>query len=129
MRGFRQKMGLTLAASILCVLPSHATPIKLDLKKLLAQPQPKKLDYVPARAGWDGPEQRPPESNVYLQRYAPAASSHALRASLLAAAVPDWRAVLGLIALILFLRKTRKASSDEVPPSQQEPPANIPRAA
>ncbi len=120
---------IVVLGSMLCVVPSYATPIKLDLKKLLAQPQPKKLDYIPARAGWDGPEQRPPESNVYLQRYAPAASAHAMRASLLAAAVPDWRAVLGLIALIFVLRWTRKASRGEVPSSQQQPPVNEPRAA
>ncbi len=114
---------------MVCALPSQATPIKPDLKKLLAQPQPKKLDYIPARAGWDGPEQRPPESNVYLQKYAPAASAHAMRASLLAAAVPDWRAILALAALIFLLRWFRKASRDEAPSSQQQPPADVTRAA
>lgn len=111
------------------VLPTHATPLKLDLKKLLAQPQPKKMDYMPARAGWDGPEQRSPDLNVYLQKYAPAASAHAMRTTILAAAMPDWRAVLALILLIFVLRRVRKASQDELPTSHQQPPADIPRAA
>lgn len=110
-------------------LPARATPIKLDLKKLPAQPEPKKSEYIPARAGWNGPEQHSAESNLYTQRYGPEATSRALKASLLAAAVPDWRTVLGLIAVIFLLRRLRKVSLTEAPASHQRPPAEDPRAA
>jgi len=118
-----------LSCAIFMALPARATPIKPDLKKLLAQPAPKKTEYIPARAGWDGPEQRTPESNVYTQNYGPAATSRAMKASLLAAAVPGWQAVLSLIALIFLLRRLRKTSQVESPASQQEPPSEVPRAA
>lgn len=110
-------------------MPSYGTPIKPDLKKLLAQPEPKKPEYVPARAGWDGPEQHNPESNIYTQRFGPEATSRAMRASLLAAAVPDWRAIFGLIAVIFLLRRLKRTSAAEVPASHQQPSTEVPRAA
>jgi hypothetical protein len=114
---------------IFCSVPGHATPIKPNLKKLLAQPAPKKPAYIPARAGWDGPEQRTPEPNLYTQRYAPQASARAMKASLLAAAIPDWRAVLGVVLVIFLLRRLRRASPAETPASHQQPQADVPRAA
>jgi hypothetical protein len=116
-------------AIFLCATFAQATPIKPDLKKLLSQPQPKKLEYVPARAGWDGPEQPSPESDTFTQHYSSEASSRAIRASLLAAAVPDWRAVFAVVVVIFLLRRLRKASPDQAAASHQRPPADIPRAA
>ncbi len=114
---------------MLLALPSHATPIKPDLKKLLSQPQAKTPEYIPARAGWNGPEQREPSENIYVQRFGPTASARAVRASLMAAAMPDWRVVLGLVLAIFLLRRVRKASPVEVAASHQQPPAEVPRAA
>lgn len=38
-------------------IPSLATPIKVDLRKLLDQAgKTQTFQYVPARAGWNGPE-------------------------------------------------------------------------
>ena len=110
----------------LCATFAHATPIKPDLKKLLAQPAPRKQEYIPARAGWDGPELRMTNTEI---GYVPEASNRAARASLLAAAVPDWRAALAIILVILLLRRLRKASPDEAPASHHQPTADIPRAA
>src|SRR5690242_11529260 len=46
------------AAGLLTFLgaTSHASPIRPDLKKLLSQPIEQMPQYVPARAGWNGPE-------------------------------------------------------------------------
>jgi len=85
---------------------AHATPLQPDVRRmaaLAAQPQP---HFVPARAGWDGPElaQQPaPRAELY----AIGAAQRAMRASLLAAALPDWRAVGALAAAILLLRWLR----------------------
>jgi len=130
MRCFRQFwIAALLCGTFLGAATMKATPIKPNLKKLLAQPAPKKPAYIPARAGWDGPEQRAPEPNLYTQRYAPQASARAARASLLAAAIPDWRAVLAVILVIFLLRRLRRASPDETAASHQRPQADVPRAA
>jgi hypothetical protein len=49
---------LTLAGSLtLSAVPASATPIKVDIKKLLDQAEnTRPYEYVPARAGWNGPE-------------------------------------------------------------------------
>jgi hypothetical protein len=120
---------LCVVFTFLVAVACHATPIKPDLKKLLAQPVPKAPVYIPARAGWDGPEQKPPQESIYFQRYGPQASARAMRANLLAAAVPDWRTVLGLVALIFLLRRLRKASPEQHDASDQKSSAEIPRAA
>ena len=116
-------------AIFLCATFAQATPIKPDLKKLLSQPQPRKQEYIPARAGWDGPELPAVQSNIYMEHYGAEASSRAVRASLVAAAVPDWRAVLAVVAAILLLRRLRKATPEEAPASYHEPGTDIPRAA
>lgn len=89
-------------------LTAHATPIRPDIRKLLEQAPDQNPQFVPARAGWDAPEAaKTPQSspNPVLEKFSPAASAREARASLITAAIPDWRIVLALFALILFLRK------------------------
>jgi hypothetical protein len=90
--------------AVIVVIPAHATPIRPDVQRLLSQPQAP-AQFVPARAGWQGPETPPvPREAVALR---PSTAAKAMRASLLAAAIPDPWAVLAIAAAILFLRWMR----------------------
>jgi hypothetical protein len=91
---------LIAALAALLFVPAGATPIRPDLKRLLAEPQATQ-QFVPARAGWQGPE-TPTPPPVHAD-----ATSRAVRASLWAAAIPDPLAVLGIALAILFLRWVR----------------------
>jgi hypothetical protein len=89
---------------------SHASPIRPDLKKLLSQPIEQMPQYVPARAGWNGPEISSARTapNPTFESLSPAASARELRATLFATMMPDLR-ILALLALvILLLRRIRK---------------------
>jgi hypothetical protein len=89
----------------LAAVPIHATPIRPDVQRLLAAPAAPG-QFVPARAGWHGPETPMPVHglNGQLDR---ASSARAVRASLVAAAIPDPWAVLAIAAAILLLRWLR----------------------
>jgi hypothetical protein len=84
---------------------SHATPIKVDLRKLLdhaekAQP----FQYVPARAGWNGPEKPPvsistaviPQQDAEVRRW------------LVRLSVPDPFMVMAFTVAIFGLRMLRR---------------------
>jgi hypothetical protein len=107
-------------------MPGFATPKRLDLKKLLAQPQPKRQEFLPARAGWDGPEQVV-KPNAYMQHMEAATPN--IAAEWEAVLVPDWRILLLLTAAILGLRQLRKTTPRQQPASYQQPPADTLRAA
>jgi hypothetical protein len=90
---------------------SHASPIRPDIKKLLAQPaqQQQMPPYVPARAGWKGPEISTARTapNPTYESLSPAATARDVRATMLATMMPDYR-ILALLALvILLLRRIR----------------------
>lgn len=109
-------------------IPAAATPKRPDLKKLLSQPQTKSEPYIPARAGWDGPEQNP-QSVIYLQQLAALDSAQANRATLFNLLVPDWRVVLSLLATIFVLRYLKRTTSEASQASHEQPTGEIPRAA
>lgn len=93
------------------LMRSEATPIRPDLNTVLQKAQQDPPQQMPlARAGWNGPEMTPPSQNansIYNQ-YGPEASARHARASLLAAATPDYRAVAGILLVILLLRRMRQ---------------------
>jgi hypothetical protein len=108
-----RRIGITLALTAgLCIflsaIDAQATPIRPDIKKLVAQPQQDSAaQFMPARAGWEGPEMA---RNGRLDNPAledSAAATRAWRAALMAAATPDPGAILGILALIFLLRVLR----------------------
>lgn len=104
---------LLLAAA---VQSSNAAPIRPDLKQVLAGPPEDKTQFPLARAGWDGPEtqrNRTDAANPTLERLGPAATARAVRAELVSAAIPDYRAVAGILLVILLLRRIRKAREQQ----------------
>jgi hypothetical protein len=89
---------------------SQASPIRPDVRKLLSQPPIQMPQYVPARAGWNGPEISTARSapNPTFESLSPAATEREVRSTLMAMMMPDLR-ILALLALvILLLRRIRK---------------------
>jgi hypothetical protein len=104
-------LGLALSLGILLSFAprAQAVPIKPDLQKILNRQQ--NLHFVPARAGWYGPEMRPaPQAalNPVLEAYGPAATARSVRAALMAAAIPDPKALLAIGVLIVLMRILRQ---------------------
>ncbi len=114
-KSLAKRIGIALALTtglclFLAVIDAQATPIRPDIKKLVSQPQQDSAaDFMPARAGWDGPEmaRSDPAVNPTLEVYDSGASSRAWREALLTAATPDPGAVLGSVILIFLLRILR----------------------
>jgi hypothetical protein len=99
------------AAGLLAFLGAtgYASPIRPNIKKVLSQPSAPMPQYVPARAGWNGPEISTARTapNPTYESLSPARAARELRSSLLATMMPDMR-ILALIALvILLLRRIR----------------------
>ncbi len=110
------RLGLTAVLVILLVgADALATPIRPDIRKLVEQRQQESMpQFIPARAGWDGPEM-PPQArrNPSLETMGGAGMARAERAELISAATPDPRTVLGILALIILLRLLRRQDKDK----------------
>ena len=89
---------------------AYASPIRPDIKKLLAQPAAPTPQYVPARAGWNGPEISTARTapNPTYESLSPAAAARELHSTLMATMVPDYRVLVLLALVILLLRRMRK---------------------
>ena len=88
-----------------------AFPMKPDIKLMLEQAQRPRPHYVPARAGWNGPEEKPaaaPNQTYDELRREPSPAE--LRQQLLTAAVPDWRAALAIVVLISVWRTSLRGA-------------------
>jgi len=122
---------LTMLCLLLLAASAQATPLQPNVRQLLQQAEKPAVPYIPARAGWDGPEMTLPSAANsaatvpagyhladVLDR---AASARAMRHMLLAIAIPDPRALAGFGLLILLLRKLRQ--SRETPQQPQAQPA------
>jgi hypothetical protein len=98
------------AFTLFCILvlsaaSSHATPIKVDLRKLLDHAEKSQtFQYVPARAGWNGPE-KPALSvtTAILPR-----QDAEVRRWLVRLSIPDPFMVLAFTVAIFGLRTLRR---------------------
>jgi hypothetical protein len=104
----RMLVVLMIAAGVLAVSAKvHASPIRPDLKKVLAQPPAVMPQFIPARAGWNGPEittARSAPNPTYEALRAPG-DPRALQLSLLTTMVPDFRIIALLGLMIVLLRR------------------------
>ncbi|PYP85025.1 MAG: hypothetical protein DMG65_21500 [Candidatus Angelobacter sp. Gp1-AA117] len=116
---------------VLALLPATlvATPIKPTPKQVLKDVQRPETKFIPARAGWNGPENQTATSvNPLMERFSPEAQRAANRAALLAISTPDVR-IWALLAMIIFSlrllhrKPTRPAKVLPVkqPPAEQPP--------
>ena len=123
-----RKLGpiLVLAAVLALALTASATPIRPDIRKLVAEPSQETIQFAPARAGWNGSEaavNNAQFTNPAVERLTPAAAAREVRASMLALAVPDWRILAAIVGLIVVLRVARHKLRPEQKP---EAPVGIP---
>jgi len=93
--------------------------MKPDIKALLNEAKRPHQKFIPARAGWDGPEEKSAVATVnptYEQlRHEPSPAE--LREILLSAATPDWRICLMIGAIIA----TSRAMRQKEPPRSRAP--------
>jgi len=132
-----KRIGLTLAITagffVFLEVEANATPVRPDMQKLLADPQETATQFAPARAGWQGPEMSltvPPTTRALLDQ---SGAAQRVRASLLAAMIPDFRLVLligfAIVLLRLLWRPARKApvasmpATVSMPVPEESPPA------
>lgn len=93
----------------LAVVDADATPLRPDIRKLVTQPRDT-VQFAPARAGWDGPENARRTASAAQPTAVQMTMSGVQRAShaaVMAAALPDPRAIVAIIAAILMLRLLR----------------------
>jgi hypothetical protein len=110
-----------------------ATPIRPTAKQILQDAKEPAADFIPARAGWNGPEtQSASMVNPVLERFRPEAQREATRQALLAMAMPDWRiwTLLALIIIGLRLLVVRPEKSKLKPvlveqPATEQPPSQL----
>lgn len=100
-----------LAGSLLATSRAFATPIEPDIRKLLQERQQQAPPIGPARVGWDSAS-RVETTNPSLETLGPVATQRAVRSSFLAAAVPDWRAAILAMVVILLLRILHHRSNE-----------------
>ncbi len=116
-------LALALACGFLLFLAAvnaYATPIRPDIRKIVQQSrQDATAETMPARAGWDGPEMRVQTAAAALQSVA----GRAQRAELLAAAMPDPRAILAIAAMIFLLRLLKQQEEKR---TKQAPVSSVP---
>ncbi len=108
-----KQFGLTVAlmTTVCFVGSAAAVPVKPDLEKILNQQEHRRRTFEPAQAGWNGPEMQRPQDvapNAVLEAYGPAATARSVRAGLIAAAVPDPKAVVAIAVLIILMRVMRQ---------------------
>jgi hypothetical protein len=100
-----------LFASFCILLPVsiNALPIKPKIKDIIDEAKKPPEHYPPARAGWNGPEEKSakPTPNAEYDKLRYSISPEAARAQMWQAAKPDWRALLGVAALIFSWRMKR----------------------
>ena len=118
-----------------------AFPMKPDVKALIQEAKRPPLHFVPARAGWNGPEENSgaPAVNATYEDLRREPTPAQRRAELIAAAIPDWRicaAILLLIAVMRALkyktvnaRMPRPATVLDFPLPAMQKPAEISEAA
>jgi hypothetical protein len=94
-------------------VPSSATPIKVDLKKLLDQAEnARPYEYMPARVGWNGPENAPVQAAATVR---PADAE--ARQWLVRLAIPDPRMLIAFAAAIFGLRVIRRGRESRIGPA------------
>jgi len=130
--------------TLMCMLalPAWGLPLQPNIKLLLDEANRTPARYVPARAGWNGPEEKPARAaiNPGYERLMHESSPAEVRQQLFNAAVPDWRVLLLIATVVITLRastathkretsRTAKVLSFPILASEPEPNTGSPRAA
>jgi hypothetical protein len=95
-----------LGSVFLSACPLCALPIKPKIEDVIKEAKKPPEKFVPARAGWNGPEEKSAVAapNATYDRLRKSMSPEAARLQLLQAAKPDWRLLLCVAGVIFFWR-------------------------
>ena len=108
-------MALALSAGLLMffsAVDAEATPIRPNIRKIVRESQARKPDFVPARAGWNGPEMQ--HQVVHIDpALDPTITLRANKAALLTAAIPDLRAVFAVVLVIFLMRLLLRVQEEQ----------------
>lgn len=107
-------MTLALATGLFIVLAAgeaNATPIRPDIRKVVSESRSRPAPMVPARAGWNGPEMQPATRTI--PALDPALTLRSNKAAILAAAIPDPRALFAVAIVIILMRALKKINEEQ----------------
>lgn len=112
---------------LLAVIRVEASPIRPDIRKVLSQPRYSAAQFGPARAGWNGPEASTTAQvvNPTYEQLNPAATARSVHNSLIAAALPDYRALAAIALIILLLRRMQTARRKAIASAALTPTVKI----
>jgi len=119
-----------LGSIFISVSPLYALPIKPKIEDVIKEAKKPPEKFVPARAGWNGPEEKSAIAapNATYDRLRKSMSPEAARSQLLQAAKPDWRLLLAVVGVIFFWRYKRTYENSLVPRKHGKRPEVIPIA-
>jgi hypothetical protein len=126
----RNTLLFLLGSVFLVVVPLHALPIKPRIEDVIREAKKPPEKFVPARAGWNGPEEKSAVAapNATYERLRQSMSPEAARMQLLQAAKPDWRLLLAVAGVIFFWRYKRTNEHPLAPRGQGSRPEVVPIA-
>jgi hypothetical protein len=84
--------------------------MKPDIKVLLKEAQRPHERFVPARAGWNGPEEKSASvtPNLTYEAMLAEPTPAEMRQQFFALALPDWRVLAGIVILIATMRVSKQ---------------------
>ena len=97
------------------VVQSDAATVRTEGKKKTQLQVLEPAPLLTARAGWNAADvspSPPAPPNATLERLGPAGAAHAAKTSLKRAAVPDFRAIAGILLVIMLLRRIRTGQKE-----------------
>ena len=93
---------------LLSVIKLEASPIRPDVRDVLARPSHPANEFAPARAGWNGPEMtKTAPVNLTYEQIGPAGTARAVREALVGSFVPDYRGMAAVLLVILLVRRMK----------------------
>lgn len=111
----RRLKTFVLLAFLLACAAAHAESVDPDLHRLLREAQQPKIQYGPARVGWNGAE-LPQAGKVWNPVYESLRvdSPAAIRREIKAVLLPPWQLLVAFVGLILGLRLIRSSQQTAV---------------
>lgn len=102
------KLMIMLWVAFFCA-QAQALPIQPNIKLLLDQIKQPSHAYVPARAGWNGPEEKSATAsrNAAYDKLMEQPTPAQIRQQMLSTAKPDWRVLVMIAAVVLILRSRK----------------------
>lgn len=117
----RLKLSILPILLVLTWAPAFAESVDPDLPRLIREAQKPRVQYGPARVGWDEPARQAATSANATFESLRWDSPQAIRTELKSVLLPPWQVVVTFAALIFALRRLRPVREDMRPASEVLP--------